>query len=106
MAGVSDAPEWSNNIAMFCKTTLDLPPSCLEFVPKPSEAVEPLSHLRDFYHEYFVVGTYYLEKEERDETSRGIENSDEESDDLSLAASKPQSKNGSLILFRYRDEQL
>lgn len=63
---------------------LDLPPSCIEFCPAhPS---------------YFVVGTYYLEKEE--EAAQG--NGDAQ-DQPAAEAWKPQSRNGSLIVFRLKD---
>ncbi|OHF04377.1 hypothetical protein CORC01_00229 [Colletotrichum orchidophilum] len=58
---------------------LDLPPSCVEFCSS--------------YPSYFVVGTYNLVKEEE----AGVESSD--SADVA-APKKPQSRNGSLILYR------
>jgi diphthamide biosynthesis protein 7 len=103
MAKPSESPEWSENITLQCKTVLDLPPSCLEFVPKPSEAANASPHLDESYHEYFVVGTYYLEKEEITQMDSGDVEQEEEK---STTASKPQSKNGSLILFRYHDGNL
>lgn len=60
--------------------TLDLPPSCVEFCPA--------------YPEYFVVGTYNLEKQESDVGD--IVTSEE---DATQQTKQPQSRNGSLILF-------
>lgn len=77
-------------IKSFITTTLDLPPSCIEF-----SQVLP---------EYFVVGTYNLEKGEV-ETAE-----DEESDDALLAGDqkekKKQERNGSLILYRLENDEL
>ncbi|KAI1349254.1 WD40-repeat-containing domain protein [Xylaria sp. FL0043] len=63
--------------------TIDLPPSCAEFCPA--------------HPDYFVVGTYNLEKEEPaapDEA--GISGSEDSHD----AVRKPQSRNGSLVVFQ------
>lgn len=64
---------------------LDLPPSCIEFCPShPS---------------FFVVGTYYLER-----TEEGAKPKDVGEQDLSEAkAAQPQSRNGSIIVFRLQD---
>lgn len=97
------SPEWSKNISFLCKTTLDLPPSCLEFVPAPSSSSSVPPHLRDYYHEYFVVGTYCLEK---DESAEIPEAGNEDDGEQLVVEAKLQSKNGSLILFRYHDEKL
>lgn len=66
--------------------TLDLPPSCVEFCPShPS---------------FFVVGTYYLEK--TDEGTQNNKNDGEE--ELSeTKTAQPQSRNGSIIVFRLQD---
>lgn len=61
--------------------TLDLPPSCIEFCPA--------------YPEYFVVGTYNLEKEEPDTGDPATP----EQDEKTQPRQQPQSRNGSLILF-------
>lgn len=63
---------------------LDLPPSCIEFCPVARD--------------YFVVGTYFLEKKEQEATAEDTteNNSDEESEDVEK---KPQTRTGSLILF-------
>lgn len=63
---------------------LDLPPSCIEFCPShPS---------------FFVVGTYYLEKaEEADLPKNDGEDSSE------AKTTQPQSRNGSIIVFRLQD---
>jgi diphthamide biosynthesis protein 7 len=70
-------------------TTLDLPPSCIEFSP-----IHP---------ELFVVGTYNLEKQETD--------NDDEWEDVdgpaqTATAKKPQERNGSLILFKLENDEL
>lgn len=61
---------------------LDLPPSCIEFCPEAPD--------------YFVVGTYFLEKKEQDE-SAAAELDDGEDDDT---PKKAQKRSGSLILFQ------
>jgi len=50
----TEANEYKN-ITKLCSTILDLPPSCIEFSLKLPE--------------YFVVGTYNLEKEETAEST-------------------------------------
>jgi hypothetical protein len=65
---------------------LDLPPSCIQFSPA--------------HPDLFVVGTYNLEREE---------NPGEGSDAASeseINISKPQSRNGSLLLFRLQGDEL
>jgi diphthamide biosynthesis protein 7 len=64
---------------------LDLPPSCIEFCP-----VAP---------DYFVVGTYFLEKKEQDAANDG----EEESKDVDK---KPQTRTGSLILFKVEGDEM
>lgn len=88
---------------------LDLPPSCLEFSTK--------------YPDYFVVGTYYLEKEEEleDDTSKekALANELEQlalqdgdvtaKDDLNASGKAPatsQNRSGSLLLYQVRNEEL
>ncbi|KAG9245998.1 hypothetical protein BJ878DRAFT_319539 [Calycina marina] len=61
------------------KVVLDLPPSCIEFVPW-LDVANPNG-------KWFVLGTYELQKEEFDEAK----------------SSGPQSRNGSLILFKLED---
>ncbi|KAI0198653.1 hypothetical protein F4808DRAFT_435314 [Astrocystis sublimbata] len=66
---------------------LDLPPSCIEFCPAhPS---------------HFVVGTYNLQKEETTTVDQdaGSDNRDEDQN-----VKKPQSRNGSLVVFRLADD--
>ncbi|THY12080.1 WD40 repeat-like protein [Aureobasidium pullulans] len=64
---------------------LDLPPSCIEFCPVARD--------------YFVVGTYFLEKKEQEATAEdtAANNNDEESEEVEK---KPQTRTGSLILFK------
>ncbi|KAH0004559.1 WD40 repeat-like protein, partial [Aureobasidium melanogenum] len=69
---------------------LDLPPSCIEFCPTSRD--------------YFVVGTYFLEKKEQDvdvENDAGDE--DETNGD---ADKKPQTRTGSLILFKIEGDEV
>ncbi|KFY44128.1 hypothetical protein V494_01614 [Pseudogymnoascus sp. VKM F-4513 (FW-928)] len=70
-------------------TTLDLPPSCIEF----SQASP----------EYFVVGTYNLEKDDAEEPQNDQENDE---DDKSKVEVKTQERNGSLILYRLENDEL
>lgn len=63
--------------------TLDLPPSCIQFCPA--------------HPELFVVGTYNLEREEA---------TDEVAVESQAQTSKPQSRNGSLLLFRLEGDDL
>ncbi|KAI1438164.1 hypothetical protein GGR50DRAFT_641891 [Xylaria sp. CBS 124048] len=73
------------NLAIVSRRSLvlDLPPSCIEFCPA--------------HPDYVVVGTYNLQKEE----PTAIDN-DGHSDDGGTrdAVRKPQSRNGSLVVFR------
>lgn len=64
--------------------TLDLPPSCVQFSPR--------------HPDYFVVGTYNLQK---DDPAGGP---DEGSD--AGGARRPQSRNGSLVVFRVANDEL
>jgi hypothetical protein len=64
--------------------TLDLPPSCIQFCPA--------------HPDLFVVGTYNLEKNEED-----IQENKQDSDDdevVVTATKTPQSRNGSLLVYR------
>ncbi|KAI4720087.1 WD40 repeat-like protein [Aureobasidium sp. EXF-10727] len=67
---------------------LDLPPSCIEFCPTARD--------------YFVVGTYFLEKKEQD---AGVEDAatdgSEDTEDK-----KPQTRTGSLVLFRVEGDEV
>ncbi|THW34597.1 WD40 repeat-like protein [Aureobasidium pullulans] len=69
---------------------LDLPPSCIEFCPVARD--------------YFVVGTYFLEKKEQEATAEDTaeNNNDEESEEVEK---KPQTRTGSLILFKVEDDK-
>lgn len=70
-------------------TTLDLPPSCIEF-----SQVSP---------EYFVVGTYNLEKDDTEESQHDQEN---DGDDNPKKEVKAQERNGSLVLYKLENEEL
>lgn len=82
--------EFSNSITPVCSTVLELPPCCIEFVPGQSE--------------FFVVGTYDLEKggdgDENEREERG------EPGEIEAKSVKPQSRSGSLVLFRSVEEEL
>ncbi|KAI0015850.1 hypothetical protein F4780DRAFT_762290 [Xylariomycetidae sp. FL0641] len=70
--------------------TLDLPPSCIEFCPA--------------HPDYFVIGTYNLQKEESSaDTGTASEqdlDDDGEEHQPATATKKTQSRNGSLVVFR------
>lgn len=69
---------------------LDLPPSCIEFCPVARD--------------YFVVGTYFLEKKEQ---GVGVENDTEEQEENSGdTEKKPQTRTGSLILFKVEGDEV
>ncbi|KAH0005822.1 WD40 repeat-like protein, partial [Aureobasidium melanogenum] len=69
---------------------LDLPPSCIEFC----------STSRD----YFVVGTYFLEKKEQDV---GVEiDAGDEEENTGDTDKKPQTRIGSLILFKVEGDEV
>lgn len=65
---------------------LDLPPSCIEFCPVARD--------------YFVVGTYFLEKKEQDASG---EEEEENSEDVDK---KPQTRTGSLILMKLEGDEM
>jgi diphthamide biosynthesis protein 7 len=69
---------------------LDLPPSCIEFCPVARD--------------YFVVGTYFLEKKEQDASvGDAAEDQEEKSEDVDT---KPQTRTGSLILFKVEGDEM
>jgi diphthamide biosynthesis protein 7 len=69
---------------------LDLPPSCIEFCPVARD--------------YFVVGTYFLEKKEQD---AGVEDAAEDEEQKSEDVDKtPQTRTGSLILFKVEGDEM
>lgn len=72
-------------IASEVSLTLSLPPSCIQFCPA--------------HPDLFVVGTYNLEKNE-DDAQVGTENGDEDDGDQVAATKTPQSRNGSLLVFK------
>lgn len=82
---MADAKE-GTSIKSFITETLDLPPSCIEF-----SQVAP---------EYFVVGTYNLEKDE-DGAKQGGEEGLEK-----VEEKKKQERNGSLILYKLENDEL
>jgi diphthine methyl ester acylhydrolase len=81
-------------------TTLDLPPSCIEFVPRSRDKLPCFQT-----GEYFVVGTYHLQKEEErrltpDVATKDSNQSEATGSSQSYLDSKPQSRNGGLNLFK------
>lgn len=77
----------SKSITSLVSLTLDLPPSCIQFCPA--------------HPEYFVVGTYNLE---RNETSD--QDSENENEPSASSTKTPQSRNGSLVVFRLDGNEL
>lgn len=71
-------------------TTLDLPPSCIEFSEDSPD--------------YFVVGTYNLEKDAAVEEPQ--DDRDVVENDNSKKEAKTQERNGSLVLYRYENDEL
>lgn len=76
----------------FISTTLDLPPSCIEF-----SQVLP---------EYFVVGTYNLEKADAEDTKGEGEDEEVEGSGSKGKEKRKQERNGSLVLYRLEDDEL
>lgn len=78
----------SDNVKPIGSIILDLPPSCIEFVPPHEDQRWPT----DEHH--FVVGTYELQKEES-------------SEEQSVASIRQeQSRQGSLSLFKLNGDEL
>jgi hypothetical protein len=109
-----DPPKWSKNITQLVSLVLDRPPSCIEFLPQLKNAPGLSSH------EYFVVGTYDLQTEGTGLVNEadGADGADADPEDnssppsgsatpppLSTSSMNPQSRNGSLSLFRFRNHQ-
>lgn len=66
---------------------LDLPPSCIEFCPA--------------YPDYFVVGTYNLQKTDEAPSANGDEaGSDDDGPQAVEATPQSQNRNGSLVVFQ------
>ncbi|KAH6677163.1 hypothetical protein B0J14DRAFT_336908 [Halenospora varia] len=88
--------KWTTNIEGVAFRVLDLPPSCIEFVPLKGIEDASKSRPRVPGDQYFVVGTYDLQKEQ-DPVEVDVE-------DVSELQSppKPQTRMGSLNLFRIR----
>ncbi|KAH0399657.1 WD40 repeat-like protein, partial [Aureobasidium melanogenum] len=69
---------------------IDLPPSCIEFCPTSRD--------------HFVVGTYFLEKKEQDD---GVEDdAGDEEENTGDTDKKPQTRTGSLILFKVEGDEV
>jgi diphthine methyl ester acylhydrolase len=94
-------PKWSQAVTPILSTTLDLPPSCIEFVPRARDKLPCFQT-----GEYFVVGTYYLQKEAERAVTPDVgtkaSHPPESSEDApqSYLEAKPQSRKGSLTLFK------
>ncbi|KAH6890957.1 WD40-repeat-containing domain protein [Thelonectria olida] len=78
----------SKVVASVVSLTLDLPPSCIQFCPA--------------HPDYFVVGTYNLDRDETVERV-GIGEGDETA---ATTAKMPQNRNGSLIVFKIEETEL
>ena len=85
---------------------LALPPSCIEYCPA--------------HPEYFIVGTYNLQEDGEDYAGTGnipaagqetqkpveVEEQPDDDDQEDMPAKREQSRNGSLILFRHKGDQV
>ncbi|ORY67086.1 uncharacterized protein BCR38DRAFT_426046 [Pseudomassariella vexata] len=71
------------HVSSIQQLALDLPPSCIEFCQA--------------HKDYFVVGTYNLQK---DENADNIKDNQDNDGDQQEKTQQPQSRNGSLIVFR------
>jgi diphthamide biosynthesis protein 7 len=95
-------PEYSDNLRRICSQTLDLPPSCMEFLPLDNS----LDGADDNSYEYFVVGTYHLQTNSVEESATEKEEEGDGDEDTVFRQPKPQERDGSLNLFRIQDENL
>jgi diphthamide biosynthesis protein 7 len=86
--------KFDDRVENICGEILDLPPSCIEF-----SLAEP---------EYFVIGTYNLEKDEASEVLEDEDGDEGKCEDVKAEAKekKAQSRNGSLMLWRYADREM
>jgi len=94
-------PKWSKAITPLLSHTLDLPPSCIEFVPRSRDKL-PCFRTG----EYFVVGTYHLQNEAESAITPDVGTKASHQPEGSVATpqsyleAKPQARNGSLNLFK------
>jgi diphthine methyl ester acylhydrolase len=93
-------PKWSKAVTPILSTTLDLPPSCIEFVPRARDKLPCFQT-----GEYFVVGTYHLQKEAESAVTPDVGTKDSHQPEdskpsQSYVEAKPQSRKGSLNLFK------
>jgi diphthamide biosynthesis protein 7 len=79
-------------ITKVCAAVLELPPSCVGFSPK--------------WPDYFVIGTYNLEKKDGCENEGGKSGGQDAEGNDSTQDKKPQSRNGTLILYRLLDDDV
>ena len=99
--GKMSVQKWSKAVNPVLSTTLDLPPSCIEFVPRSRDKLPCFQT-----GEYFVVGTYHLQKEAETPLTPDVGTKDSKqpeaagSSPQSSPDSKLQSRNGSLNLFK------
>lgn len=77
--------ETLESIASTQSLTLELPPSCAQFCPA--------------HPEYLVVGTYSLQIEDEAATNLMVQ-------DGYVATPKPQSRSGSLVVFKLTGDEL
>jgi diphthamide biosynthesis protein 7 len=106
----------SKSITPMVAETLDLPPSCVEFVPWDRNTDKPVDD------HWFVVGTYNLERDPEDEghdiqdsvnvqneeggSQGGAVDVENEAEESNVPPKKLQSRNGSLNLFRITGNKL
>jgi hypothetical protein len=95
--------EYSSSLRRICSQILDLSPSCVEFLPGSNSADEEAI---ENCNEYFVVGTYHLQSSSVEETTIKDAGDADEDENEPIAAPKPQERDGSLSLFRIKDEKL
>lgn len=84
---MDDAKIISSEVAL----TLGLPPSCIQFCPA--------------HPNLFVVGTYNLEKNDDAQTGKEDDNGDDDREQV-IATKTPQSRNGSLVVFKVDGSKL
>ncbi|CAG8958632.1 hypothetical protein HYFRA_00009949 [Hymenoscyphus fraxineus] len=94
--------DYSKNIQRRCSEILDLPPSCIEFVPREkSSTTDPTDS-----DNYFIVGTYHLQASASIEPIEVPTDEDNDDDEEPSSLPKPQERNGSLNLFNLRENKL
>ncbi|CAG8974744.1 hypothetical protein HYALB_00000355 [Hymenoscyphus albidus] len=97
------ADDYSKNIQRRCSEILDLPPSCIEFVPREKSSTTTGPTDSD---NYFIVGTYHLQASASTEPNEVPNDEDNDDDEEPSSLPMPQERNGSLNLFNLRDKKL